>query len=245
MGFLNLVHGRASQLILGTEKDWPSSGYLVVDGFKYDRIGERSVATQPPKLSVDDLEKWLRRNFRCLAEPYEQMAAALRNDGRIADARRIGIAKQVALRRQGNANFGLRAWSLFLGATVGHGYRPWLLVFWMIAFVALGTVVFRCARACGVIIPSQDWVYRTGSYETSKGKALPEPYPVFEPFLYSLDVLLPFVNLHEKEFWFPRPREPGDKTYIVSEVYFILQQLAGWGLTALILAVLGGVIKRD
>lgn len=59
---------------------------------------------------------------------------------------------------------------------------------------------------------------------------------------YSLDVFLPVVNLHQEDHWLPdRSQRLGQAVW----AYMWLQILSGWTLTTLLLAALGGVIKKD
>jgi hypothetical protein len=56
--------------------------------------------------------------------------------------------------------------------TVGYGYRPWLAAVWLVALLAIGTVVFA-------IDPPH--ALRGG------------PVPPFNAFIYTLDLLIPLA----------------------------------------------------
>jgi hypothetical protein len=68
-----------------------------------------------------------------------------------------------------------RAWGGLLRVTVGYGYQPWLALLWLLALVVVGALVMN---------------------------ALPDKYfeegnttPPFNSLLYTIDVLLPFIDL--------------------------------------------------
>jgi hypothetical protein len=72
--------------------------------------------------------------------------------------------------------------------------------------------------------------------------------------LYSLDVFLPFVNLHQEHYWWPDGRATGDFAVLGGRVpirgsilrcYLWLQIIAGWILSAIFLAGVTGLIRGD
>jgi hypothetical protein len=67
-------------------------------------------------------------------------------------------------------------------------------------------------------------------------KTAGDTIPVFQPWIYSLDVLLPVVNLHQEEFWIPQG---------VVRWWAWLAILAGWLLTTVVVAALSGLLKKD
>lgn len=87
------------------------------------------------------------------------------------------LAKQRARRR--TLRPAGRVWSRLLDATVGHGYRPWLAGLWLCALTPAGTLVFAAA----------DGPYRSGGG------------PRFQPFVYTLDLLIPIGGLGQRDTW--------------------------------------------
>ena len=193
---------------------WPTASDLV--GFVYDAIDAPDVT---PKQRL----AWLRLNQdRYLPQPYEQLASVYRRAGHDQAARTVAIAKQQARRAQATrwwVRAPSRAWSFVLRWTIGYGYRPALALPYLAGLFVTGWVVFGHA-------------YPT---ELRPAKSGPEQ-PGFNPARYTLDLLLPVANLHQREAFVPH----GYATWWAFGL-----TLAGWLLAAVVVAGLTGVFKRD
>ena len=151
---------------------WPTT--LQLHGFTYDTL-------ENDQVSVQDRLRWLRRHAGGYTpQIYDQLATAYRRAGQEDAARKVGIAKQRHRRTVLNIPGKLLNWLLY--ATVGYGYRTWLAGAWLVAFLALGTVIFSNAH-----------MVATGVHP-----------PAFHPFAYSADVVLPFASLGQKTAWEPQ-----------------------------------------
>jgi hypothetical protein len=188
---------------------WPDE--LSLRGLTYGHL--------EPSLAVDVKRRldWLKRDPQGYApQPYEQLVACYRRAGDEEAARRVAIEKQ--RRRRESAAPPAKAWSFFLDATVGYGYRAWLAGVWLLLLVILGWIAF--------------------------GRAYPEHFRAaeedsqvvaFQPLLYTLDLVLPVVDLEQSNAWIAEgPARWG-----------ILLTVAGWVLATVLLAVLTGLLKRD
>jgi hypothetical protein len=74
------------------------------------------------------------------------------------------------------------------------------------------------------------------------------------PLLYSLDVFLPFVNLHQEHYWWPDEASAGECEIAgrrievrgsTLRVYLWVQIIAGWLLSAIFIAGVTGLIRND
>ncbi len=185
---------------------WPQK--LGLDGFVYDAI---------EGASVKERLEWLRRNEKGYSpQIYEQLAAVYHRAGSDGDARRVLIEKQ--RQRTAGGNLGSKVWGFLLDWTVGYGYRTWLALVWVAGLLVLGTVLF------GFVYPGD---------LTAANKATAPP---FQPFLYTLDLLLPFASLHQRDGWVAH----GAAQWW--SVFFIIM---GWILATAIVASLTGLVKRD
>ena len=191
------------------EKTWPSE--LSLSGFTYGYL--ESSDSVPVKRRL----LWLERDQKGYApQPYEQLVASYRRAGDEQAARRVAIEKQ--RRRRGKLAAPAKAWSLFLDASVGYGYRAWLAGVWLLVLVALGWIAFDRA------------------YPEHFRAAEGDPgTPDFQPLLYTLDLVLPVVNLDQRDAWIAEgPAQWG-----------VLLTVAGWVLASVLLAVLTGLLKKE
>jgi hypothetical protein len=239
-GVISFVYAKAA-LLNDDLASWPASGSLWLDGFVYDTI-----AGMAPIRATERLE-WLGRQsadgFR--PQPYEQLIRVLRQMGHDRDARRVAIAKQKALRTGGQLGVASRAWNLTLGATIGHGYRPWLAILWMLLLVTMGSGVFYRAFRTGVMSPSSESQPADRSFNKSEHVPSTPTQPKFHPLLYSIDVFLPFVDLHEKSAWRLSEAKTDECTYFIYQFYFLGHVILGWLLTGLLVGAAAGLIKKD
>jgi hypothetical protein len=79
-------------------------------------------------------------------------------------------------------------------------------------------------------------------------------YEELHPLLYSLDVFLPFVNLHQEHYWWPNSKASGDCAVFGHEFrlrgslvrrYLWLQTFSGWLLSAILIAAVTGLMRSD
>jgi hypothetical protein len=190
-------------------ESWPET--LRLNGFVYQVIAARPTVTAKERLD------WLGRNAGGFApQIYEQLASVYRRAGRDEDARRVAIAKQRARRAQ----LGLsgKAWSSLLRWTIGYGYRTWQAGLWLLGLWVTGSLIF------GLVIPDQLTAAKIADQ------------PPFQPILYTLDVLLPVVDLHQRDAWV---------AHGLAQWISALFTLIGWVLTTAVVLSLTGVLKRD
>jgi hypothetical protein len=185
---------------------WPER--LRLRGFVYEALANDSV---PVRTRLG----WLRRHRGYAPQVYEQLAAVYRRDGRDEAARRVLIAKQWH-RRRGLNPLG-QLWNWLLYVTVGYGYRTWLAVLWLAGLLVVGTRVFDRAFPTHMVAAKQ-------------------PVPEFHGVVYTLDRLVPILNLGQKDAWIPQG---------TAQTWSWLLTGAGWVLTTAVVAGLTGVLKRD
>ncbi len=174
-------------------------------------------------VSVRDRLDWLSADPDGYSpQPYEQLAEVYRRAGDDEAARCVLIAKQDRRRKEalrGPAN----VWSWFLKVTVGYGYRLWLAGVWLIVLAVVGSLLFgevfhAVAKGSGDLTPARD----------------ADQVPPFQPVLYTVDVLVPLVNLGQDTGW----NAHGAAQWVTS-----LWRVCGWLLTTALLA--GLVIRRE
>lgn len=186
---------------------WPA--VLRLDGFVYETLENASIDVRGRLL-------WLARNQAgYVPQLYEQLAATYRKHGHEEAGRRVAIAKQWGRRAQLNPPG--KAWNWLLYLTVGYGYRTWLAVVWLIVLTAIGSLIFGQSYPAHMV-------------------AATTPAPAFHPIAYSLDVLLPIVDLGQQTAWLPQ----GAALY-----WSWALAGAGWVLTTAFVAGLTKVLRRE
>lgn len=160
---------------IGRLRDDPSCWprQLTLDGFTYGSL--------EPRLPARDRLRWLARDPDShRSQPYEQLASSYAAIGQSVQARRVLHAKE---RRERAAKSPLgRAWGVVQDVTVAYGYQPWRAVLWLIALLASGSVIFALHAPPPLVA----------------GQA-----PHFNPVIYTLDLLVPIVDLGQKHAFNP------------------------------------------
>lgn len=234
---------------------------LTLDGFRYRRFAR----TAPTR--ADFRIEWLMRqqgahlgrDFR--PQPWQQLIEALRGSAQEHDAREVAVARERLLRQTGRVGVGLprplralaRAGHLIIDVLIGFGHKPMRLVATMAVLWLVCGVVYWAAAESGAMAPLNPSVYndprlshcRQGDAAGSSWThcpQLPAAHPAFRPFAYSLEVLLPFADLQQRQAWTAledhgaeAPREASAQAWgMVSRWLAWYQGLFGWAALALL-----------
>jgi hypothetical protein len=191
------------------QESWPPAKRLRLRGFTYDALHNTEIGVKA-RLS------WLARDKDGYSpQLYEQLAAVYRRAGHEENARRVAIEKQ--RRRRSTLNPLGKAWSWLLDLTVGFGYRTWQAAVWLLGLLLVGTWVFDRAYPVSMVPAKQ-------------------PVPPFHAVVYTLDVLVPIVDLGQQSSWLPKGAALDWSWVLIG---------AGWVLTTAVVAGLAGILKRD
>ena len=230
------LRGAKVAVLLDQEKSWPEKGSLRIDGFAYTGFG--------PPSDVASRLIWLRlQGPEFHPQPYNQLAASYKNTGSDSQAVQVLIAKDDA--RYGS--YGLLGWFWggFLKYTIAYGHRPLLALSWSLAVVLLGWLLVSIGSRAGVMCET---------WPENKPAEARKRYERLSPLLYSLDVFLPFVNLHQEHYWWPDAELSGDCLVLNRKIhcdgrmlrrYLWLQIIAGWVLSAIFIAGITGLLRND
>lgn len=198
-----------------TYSDMPTgwSRQLRLRDFTYETLNDREDINVSARLA------WLNCDTEGYApQPYEQLAEFYRRVGHDQAARRVAIAKQ--RERRTTLSWPNRVWSVLLDGLVGYGYRTWLAGVWLLLAWMIGTLAFSFAQHHGQLTAAKR----------------PTELQHFNPLVYSIDVLLPIVNLGQDGGWIP---------HRLAALCYWLLTLVGWILTTAVVAGLTGVLKRE
>lgn len=231
------------------KKSWPEKGKLFLYGLIYNEIDDRA-----PRDARSRIE-WIRRQGDFFAQPYEQLARVLREEGHEADAKKVLIAKNKDRARLGTMGFLEKFWYRLLGISIGYGYQPSKALLWIMGFIIIGAAFFSFGDSNGLITPTKDMEYvsKLEANEVSKEYRVSKDYPEFQAVIYSIDVLVPIIDLHQSKYWLPNLNN--GKVIFECKGYEILTGgillgymwfhiIMGWILTTLLLGGLTGLIRR-
>jgi hypothetical protein len=193
--------------VIGALRDDPGTwpAQLRLDGLTYQAL--------EPLLPSGQRLRWLTRDpDGYLPQPYEQLAAYYTALGQPGAGRDVHYAR-IRVQRRGK-RMAARAWGVLQDVTVGYGYRPLRALAWIGLLLAAGSVVFS-------IVPPP---------ALQAGAA-----PHFNGIIYTLDLLLPVVNLGQKYAF-----NPGGVEQWLSYVLIA----AGWTLATTVAAGAARVLQR-
>ncbi len=164
---------------------------------------------------------WLKRNGSYYPQIYRQLAHTYRASGYLKEAKEVLIAEEWACRRTPDSRLS-KLYTVSKGAvlwaTVRYGFSP-LRILWSLAFLEIaGGILFSTLRD-----------------DISLTQAASKAHASFQPWLYSLDLLLPVVSLRQRDMVIAH-----HSAAWCSALFIIL----GWMLaTALVIGV-GSAMKR-
>ncbi|MGP3921681.1 oxidoreductase [Streptomyces sp. 8N616] len=187
---------------------WPGPGGLAMAGFAYETLIPRG-----PFPLTRRLEWVAAATPEYAPEPYEQLAAALRASGEDADARAVLLAKQ--RRRRETLPLAGKLWGYLQDWAVAYGYKPGRAALWMAVLWAVGALLFE----------------RNPPQELRDGES-----PHWNAALYTLDLLLPVIDLGQDGFWKPQGRFQWAAAVLI---------LLGWILATTVAAGASRLLRRS
>ena len=198
--------------LLDTKDAWP--GVLELDGFAYKHFGKGRGSVFDRRGSEWFVE-WLAKDKTYTPQPYRHLASHLRVAGHGEMADDILIASRE--RERGLYNPWQSKWwgllALKIGINYGYGLGYFLLLRFIVLFVAIGTVVLHIAgeRKRHHFMMASFW----------------------DSAFYSLDMLLPLIRLRERHYTEVDLNRG-------ARYYFYFHQVVGYLLVSIMLAVLIG-----
>jgi hypothetical protein len=210
-------------------KSWGED--IILDGFQYDAFSEDAPIDAKSRL------EWLAKQSKSGSsdgeqvfkpQPWEHLIRTLRATGHGEQARQVGIAREKHLRNIGRIGcppFEWGQWGGWLyrtsaraahfafGVLADFGYRPLKLVWWMLGVWLLFAHLYWWAAHDGQFTPTNPLIFNAEKYAPCAenwylcGELNPE-HTGFSPLAYSLDLLLPVVDLQQANDWAPRTPTP-------------------------------------
>jgi len=185
---------------------------IELDGLTYKSFLQPIDA--PLDISWQTRLKWLKMQRReswtsdFHPQPFTQCAEVLRKMGNTHDASMLLFERERLRLSSRNVGFWDKIGGRLLGIFAGYGYRTQRALYWAVGVWLVGAVVFGLASQLGQMRPASEHVIVEAEYQDT-GK-IPRDYEPLKPALYSLDLLLPIVEIGQERFWLPR--DPGERT---------------------------------
>ena len=215
---------------------WPPGGRLRLSGFTYGGLGEASVKQRL---------QWIRSQYEgpkpaaFAAQPYEQLADIYRQAGQDSEAREVAIARRRDLRRYGNLNWYRWFGNWFLDKTIRYGYQTWRAALGLAAVFVLFLVLSIAGQHRHVIVPLGDV---KGLDPVPTATRCTSDYPCFYPFGYTVDTVIPIINVHQADHWGPDAHAPAGWLWVFGAWG---ATAAGWALATLLVAGYTGLVRQD
>lgn len=140
----------------------------------------------------------------------------------------------------------------------GYGYAPWRALYFLLGALIVGNIVFAINNENGLMEPAKEKIYAHECYvnqsdcphwleikhsaKNGDQRYVPPDYPDFNAFIYSLDVLVPIIDLKLENHWMPSSRGLWGT---ISRWYFWLHIAMGWIFTTIAVAGFTRLIKKD
>ncbi len=250
------LSGASVDLLCDSPKSWPKEGQLALDRFVYNGIvGKGTTVDAKMRLKWLSLLDTTEKAFS--PQPYEQLAKVLREMGHREDAKVVLIEKERLQRvaaRKAAPSKGRWLWDGVLDGVIwgtsAYGYRPFRAVGWLLGFIYIGTFIFGFADMKDGFKPNDSRVWQNEAWYgcagalSQKGCYLVsdkgQGYPSFNPLIYSIDLLLPIVDLDQQDAWIPdEDKAPWARWYMWLHITL------GWFFSLLAVAGFTGLIKPE
>jgi len=242
-------------------KSWdPDKVKLKINGFRYDKLGGNHITKNGHKVRINFLEDFLERFMdkeERSPQPYYQLAKVLSISGYENEANEVLIRKEeYYIRRElyEKHNLGIRrffnleyykllAKKWVWGKIAGYGYDPLRVLWLMIGFLLTGFVIFYLANKSGFIVPADVNVLLSHEYQKYGVLiGVPKGYPSFNPFVYSLNDIIPIINLYQTEYWIPNTNTFWGSIVMV---WLWIEIISGWVLTSIFVVAISGLAQRN
>ena len=203
---LNLVNARASA-IQDSSNAWPDK--LNINGFTYRSLVGLTVYDSKMGMSdrsIEWLKGWLAKQDYAPG-PYQQLASALRDIGRVSDADDILYTARDLERKA--APFWQKTWLTVVNLFIGYGFRVERSLYWSCGFLIMGILVM--------------WISGEGARNgiSKYGVA------------YSFDMLLPIIQLRKKHYDIDLNGWPRCYFYVHKVMGYVLASFLITGLSGL------------
>ena len=173
------------------------------------------------------------------AQPYEELADMYRQGGQDTEARKVAIARRSDLRTFGSLSWYRWFGNWFLEQTIKYGYQTWRAGVGLAIVFAAFLVLSIIGQHRHVIVPVGS---TAGLNPVPTATTCTSDYPCFYPFGYTVDTVIPIINVHQADNWGPNANAPAGWVWVVGAWG---ATAAGWALATLLIAGYTGLVRQD
>jgi hypothetical protein len=178
---------------------------------------------------------WLKTTAETSVQPWHALAAVYERNGEPASARRLRFAAANKVTSQ--SPLPTKILRSLYGAVVGYGYYPLLAGFWLAMVVVAGSIIVATNRAD--FVPTRDAANAAAiAYLQQTHNPIPTQTPP-KPLHYTVSTLLPTAVGNAASDWTVRADAPW------LSVTLTTLKLTAWVLTALLLAGVTGLLRKE
>ena len=178
-----ILRNTTAEVLQETRDAWPQ--HLDLDGFVYRWLGGLQGTTDVAARGSEWYVSWLAQDEPYTPLPYEQLATVLRRMGYVVEANDVLYASRERARALAYkvGHYWTWAGQSALKYTIGYGYgsRYFRSLCWVLVMVLIGTLFLH--KSNQPLVPGQN------------GKP-----PIQICFFYSLDMLLPVIELRKQHY---------------------------------------------
>ena len=246
-GTLTLSQGTVPSLDLSSatigviyteQPSWPEPGKLKLRGLPSDEISNE---TSKKPQSPGSILPWLALEGAAPGAPpvdrvaYDRLAKSYEDSGRHSDSAQVEIEKYDKILTLEKPS--LPYWQYWLGTffriTVAYGYEPFRVLAWMAGFTALGALIFGLGHRAGLMAPTEKEAFDYFISE-NRSSSPPPSYRGFNPVLFSIEAIVPFISFHQAENWFPREDRSNRTAAVWLRRYLYFHMIIGWILASIL-----------
>ncbi|MFY1699638.1 hypothetical protein [Solwaraspora sp. WMMA2101] len=206
------------------DRDWNPKSKFLVEGLSYSALSDEVAGRDMSKERLI----WLKRTGQSSPQVYKQLADYYFSEGDSANARKVLYRGRDARRRKRNRVVRLLE-GIFLRFTVGYGFYPFWVLYWLAAIELAGSIFFHWRRGDIILNPGS-----AGNSVNAQGDMDADFSPAFNPLIYTADLLMPVVNLNQRSIWLAEGS---------AEVVSSLIVVAGWVLLGAVITGLSVAMK--
>jgi hypothetical protein len=162
-----------------------------------------------------------------------------RRAGQDTAARKAAIARRSDLRKYGNLNPYRKFGNWLLDKTIKYGYQTWRAGVGLAVVFGVLLALSIAGQHRHVIVPVADIA---GLRPVPSATQCTSNYPCFYPVGYTVDTVIPLINVHQAEYWGPDGHAPWGWLWVGSA--WVATGL-GWALATLLVAGYTGLVRQE